>query len=144
MKGTFNATGIQEQGTYTLLPDGEYDASITKVVDKKAKSGNPMVAIQLTIFDNEYAGNWVWDNIVFAEGIMGRTKHFLHCIGEPYEGDKVQWDSDKWMNREVRILVARGEYNGRERNEVKGYILVEDNNDSTGDNTDKPDDDNPL
>jgi hypothetical protein len=72
----------------------------------------------------------VWDRIVIpkqgspAFGIMGRTMHFLHCIGEPYEGS-FAWNSDNWQGQVVKVEIGSREYNGKEYNEVRNYILEE-------------------
>jgi len=112
MKGTVNMSGIQEQGEYPLVPEAEYLFEIVEVVDGYSKNNDPMIAIKLVIKDGVYAGNWVWDNILIpsldssAVKILGRTKHFLHCIGEDYDGEEVTYDSDNWKYKEVYAEVG--------------------------------------
>ena len=51
-----------------------------------------MISIGMAVSRGERIGAWLWDNIIFpkpgspAERIIGRTKHFLHCLNEPCEG----------------------------------------------------------
>ena len=132
MKGKADTTGATENGGgYALIPDGEYTARIVEVADGSTKGGDPMITITLEIHSvEEWGGRKVWDRIVIpkqgspAFAIMGRTMHFLHCIGEPYEGTFI-WNSDNWQGQVVKVEIGSREYNGKEYNEVRNYILEE-------------------
>ena len=132
MKGKADSTGASESGSgYSLIPDDEYTAKIIEVVDGTTKGGDPMITLTLEIHSlKEWGGRKVWDRIVIpkvgssAYGIMGRTMHFLHCIGEPYEGT-FPWNTDNWQGQIVKIEIGKRTYNDKEYNEVKSYILEE-------------------
>lgn len=135
-KGTVNYEGIDEQeerqpGT-SLLPKGKYLFQITEKIDKTSAKGDPMVNITLQCQEDGFERNKVWDNIVIPNpnspsiGIAGRTKHFLHCIGEPYQG-QFNWDSDNWAWKKVYAnVVIKKLDSGKEINNVVGYVLDED------------------
>lgn len=134
MKGTTNMSGVQEQGSYVLPPEDIYNAEIAEVRDKESANGDPMVSIKLVITSGEYQDSWVWDNILIphlesrAAKILGRTKHFLHCIGEPYEGEEIEWDSDRWLWKKCKIRIvheAPNEYHKRIKATVAEYIIDE-------------------
>lgn len=134
MRGTVNMKNIQEGGSYVLPPEGSYNAEIAEVKDKTSSNGDPMVSIKLVITSGEYQDSWVWDNILIphldsqAAKILGRTKHFLHCIGEPYDGEEVKWDSDRWLWKKCRIHIiheAPNEYHKKPKGVVAEYILDE-------------------
>lgn len=131
MRYKANTTGISEQGVFEPIPSGTYTVKITNKSDKTTQNGDPMVNIELTIQGSgDYAGRKVWDNIVIPqEGspaikILGRTKHFLHCIGEPYEGD-IEIDSDAWLDKVITIVVGMDTYKGKKKNIVADYFLDE-------------------
>lgn len=111
MKYGIDTTGVEENKGFALLPEAAYDFVIAEKSDKETQGGDPMVNIKLVVDAGQYAGAPVWDNIVIPRAgspafkIMGRTKHFLHMIGEPYEG-KFTADSDKWVWKKVRARVA--------------------------------------
>lgn len=137
MKGICNMSKVKEQGVYVLPDEGEYDIEITTTKDKQTSSGDDMVSIVLTITSGNFEGAYVWDNIVIphldspAVKILGRTKHFLHCIGEPYDGEEVEWDSENWLYKKCRIKIdheAPNEHHKNTRGIVESYILVEDDN----------------
>jgi len=133
MKGQTNFNDVDEQeefGPRKLLPDGKYLFQITEIQDKETKNGDPMISVKLQCIDERYEDIWVWDNIVIPTpnspgwGIAGRTKHFLHCINEPFQGN-FSWDSDNWKYKKVKANVESETYNDKLKNVIKGYILKE-------------------
>jgi hypothetical protein len=136
MRGQANSTGVKPaDGTFELLPNGEYLFEIDSMKETETRHGDPMASIALKIAQGEYKGRFVYDNIVIPrEGspsfkIMGRTKHFLHCIAEPYE-DLFEYDTARWLFKRVKAVVktetqTEGQYAGRSRNVIASYILDE-------------------
>ena len=131
MKGQANYRNVKEQAMQVLLPEGEYVAEITAVKDKVTRNGDPMVAVLFTVIEGDWSDNSVWSNIVFLEVTdpdnppkgCGTTKHFLHVIGEPYEGD-FQWDSDNWKGRQLRITIKHEVFEGKTKNKVAGHDFL--------------------
>lgn len=129
-------SGVQEQGEFVLLPIGEYYTEIINKKDMESANGDPLVVVKLLVCRGEYKGiAWVWDNILIpplsspSAKILGRTKHFLHCIGEPYEGEEVAWNSDNWLGKEVKIKIDHeqpNKYHKFIKPIVVQYILDED------------------
>lgn len=136
MRGRTNTTGVKESdGTFELLNEGEYLFEIAEVGESTTQSGDPMGKLVLVVKDGEYKGQKVWDNIVIPnEGskawkIMGRTKFFLHCIGEPFEGE-FDWDSARWLYKTVRARIRHevqkeGKYAGKNKAVIETYLLDE-------------------
>jgi len=123
----------ENEGGYRILPSGTYMFEIQQTEDKMSSNKDEMVKITFSCIDDDYYGTPVWDNILFprpgskSEKIIGRTKHFLHCIGEPFQGD-FQVDTDNWQNKTVEIQVCKSEYenksgNKKPKNDVVKYIL---------------------
>lgn len=134
MKGSIDMTDIKEGGTFKIPTPGIYDCEIVEKIDtdkegnpKKTKNGDDIVLIKLLITDGEFSGCWMFDCICFAPGILGRTKHFLHCIGCKYEG-QLDWDSEDWLYKHVRVntdIEAANQYHKNDKAVVKNYILLE-------------------
>jgi len=130
MKYSTNMQDVEEGGNFELLPEGSYIFSIDQVEDKVTKNGDPMVSITLVVAKGDHAGRKVWDNIIFPElnspaiRIKGRTKHFLHCINEPFEG-KIEGNSDMWIGKAVSVIIFHDKYEGKTRAKVAEYILDE-------------------
>jgi len=135
MKGTVNMKDVKEGGSFTLPPEGIYEVEIIEIQDKESQNGDPMVSIKLMITEGEYKDKaWVWDNILIpssnspAAKILGRTKHFLHCINEPYEGEEVEYDSGAWNWKTCKIRITIEPPNSFHKNPraiVAEYVLDE-------------------
>ncbi len=131
MRGRINTTGVNERGVFDLLPKGKYYVKIVECAEKMTKNQDPMIFITMQILEGKYTGRKIFDNIIIPNAgspafkIMGRTKHFLHVIAEPYEGD-IEWDSSRWLFKQLKVEVFIDEYLGQKRNQVANYILEED------------------
>jgi hypothetical protein len=132
-----------ESGGFPLIPEGIYEVQIIDKADMvTTKNNDPMVNIKMEIFNGEQKGNWLWDNIVIpnvgspAYGIMGRTMHFLHVIGEPYQG-KFKTESERWLFRSLKVKVKhelqeKGKYKGKLLAKIQEYLFIkEEDNDPT-------------
>ena len=150
MKGTARNYGkVKESGMFELLPENDYAVEIARAraTDNNGelqvtKNGDPMVSVMLEVIEGEYKGRTVWTNIIIfnisdpndpPKG-AGIAKHFLHVIGEPYEGDFV-WDSDNWIGKQLKVTVKEGEYKGKPKNEVSNFDWI---NGRPEDTTDDP------
>ena len=133
MKGQVDMDKAQEQGI--IAPQDIYTAELIEKKDGTSKNGDPMVAIKLAIAEGEFRGKWVWDNIIISDDpespgykILGRSKHFLHCIAEPYEGKAVEWDSDRWIGRVCKIRIDHeppNEYHKMAKPIIVEYMLID-------------------
>lgn len=135
MRGRTNTSGIEENSGYKLLPEGDYHFEIDEIAEKTTSNQDPMAMITLKVIEGIFKNCNVWDNIVIpapnspAIKIMGRTKFFWHCIGEPYEGD-VSWDTSRWLHKRVWATVKHevqkeGKYAGKSKAVIANYILNE-------------------
>lgn len=129
MKGEANFTGVIEQGNFAPIPAGEYELRISNVVDKRTKNKDYMAVVEFEVIEGFYKGRKLWHNVVFLppdnKG-AGIAKHFLHVIGEPYQGDRVEFDTERWFNKKVKanVSVESSEWNGqlKERNAISYFV----------------------
>lgn len=134
MPGSLNTKGVQEQGNYKLPPKDKYDVEIVEVIAKTTKNKDPMIVVKLNICSGDYQGCYLWDNITLSDNpnspgysILGRTKRFLHCLGEEYEGE-FNWDENNWLGKIVKIRLDHeppNEYHDYKKAIVAQYILDE-------------------
>lgn len=111
MRKQTNMTNVKEGGDFILVEEGEHIAKIDEIREQVTENGDDMLTVKFTIIAGLSVDGWVWDNIIVSDNpnspgykILGRTKHFLHCIGEPYE-DIITIDTDNWKGKEVKIKV---------------------------------------
>ncbi|MFA5321190.1 MAG: DUF669 domain-containing protein [Smithella sp.] len=126
----YNMTGVEEGGNFELLPEGVYVVKIKNTEDEMSRAGDPMVAVTFEIIEGDKAGQFAWDRILFpkkgssAEKIRGRSMHFLHVIGEPYEGE-IEIDRYNWVGKKCKIFVRHEEYEGKRYARVQGHDFIE-------------------
>ena len=134
MRYKTDMNGVDEGGSFELLPEGTYICNIDEEIGEKiTKNGDPMALITLIVATGEHAGRKVWDNIIFPEPdspaikIKGRTKHFLHCLGLEYDGE-LSGDTDFWAGKAitVRVVHKKGD-DGVVRAKIAEHILDEGN-----------------
>lgn len=133
MNGHINTTGISEAGDFTPIPKGEYYFDIAEIGESTTKNNDPMAKLTLIVNQGEYINRRVFDNIIIPSpsspgwGIVGRTKRFLHAIGEPYEGE-FKWDTNNWLHKSVKAGVKHeiqkeGKNAGQPKAVITHYIL---------------------
>lgn len=129
------ADALENTNDYVLVPEGVFGAEIIEVGDKKTSNGDPMANVKYKLLDGGQRGRTLYDNIVIpipgspAFKIMGRTMHFLHVIGQPYEGTFTV-DTDKWVGQRLRVLVKHklqkvGKYAGQMQANVNGHDFID-------------------
>lgn len=103
-----------EQYEFPLVPEGTYEVMLTEKADNVTKEiGDPMVKIVCEIQQGEFKNYCLFDNIVIplvgspSFKIMGRTMHFLHVLGEPYQG-QFKTNSDNWLWKKFNVKVKHG------------------------------------
>jgi len=150
MQVSRNYDDHEEQEGFRCLPDGNYMFEILEKEDTYSKDDDVMIKITLRcIEEGEYEGIYVWDNILLPEPdsrahkIIGRSKRFLHAIGEPYQGN-FDTDTDDWVGKTVEAKIILSEYTqgpkkGKPKNDVNGYLLSEPQQSEKKNNTDKID-----
>ena len=136
MKGTVSMAGVTEQmGNISPLPGkGIYEVDIVLVKERMTEKNDPMPSIKLQIISGKFKDCWVWDNILTpqpeseAAKILGRTKHFLHCLGEEFEGDEISWNTDNWIGKRIKIRIDHedpNQYHKFTKAIIAEYILEE-------------------
>lgn len=139
-----NMTNVQESkgGGGPKCPPGLYLFQVVDYKTKTTKNKDPMILAEFHVVrdingSEVCCGARVYDNITIpnvgspAFSIMGLTKHFLHCIGEPYEGE-INIDPDAWIGRQFWAKIFHEPYTKPGALEptmfpkVQEYLLEED------------------
>ena len=124
MEINVDMTDVTEGGVFVTIPEGQYTVQIKEATDGHSKAGDPMINVMMEVVVGEFAGAKLWDNILFPPAdstrakILGRSMHFLHCIGEPYEG-KFKVQTENWPYQKCSIMVKH-----EQPNEYHSYVKV--------------------
>lgn len=147
------------QERFQLLKEGEYDAVIESSVDKtSANSGNPMMDMTISVFDETGKQHDVRDFLVFTKAMMWKVIRFSQAAGltKDYEAGKLCSEVAIGNRVRVKVVIEQGseipadKLKGKpagsrysDKNKIDDYIVV-----STGAPTTDvppfPDDDIPF
>jgi len=123
MKHTTNAPKEPE---YKILEPGDYDFIVNDAVEKKSKSGNPMIELKLMVgtHPNEKG---VYDYLVFDGKSEWKLDAFLHCIGRyPGVGVEMEIDPMDFVGEKGHVKIKVETYNGNKSNKVQSYMFDRD------------------
>lgn len=92
---------------FQLLPPGEYDAVIESSIDKvSANSGNPMMDITLSVYDEQGKPHAVRDFLVFTKAMMWKVIHFSQSTGMVVQYQNGQLCSMLAQGKNVRVKIG--------------------------------------
>lgn len=101
------------------LPEGVYDAAISKVEQVVSKSsGNPMLKVEFNILDDEFSGRKVWANYVLTEAALWKVQELFQSLGLD-TSTVVEMDTDELVGLTCKVKVVQREYEGTIQNEIK-------------------------
>lgn len=125
---------------FKLLKEGEYDAVIQNSIDKvSANSGNHMIDLTLSVFDEEGRTHSVRDFLVFTKAMMWKVIHCANSAGVMDDYTNKRFCSDVIQGKRVRVKIVIEEgseisvdkLNGKtlgskypSKNKVEDYIIV--------------------
>ncbi len=128
---------------FQLLKEGEYDAIIKSSEDKvSANSGNPMMDMTITVFDEQGKAHDVRDFLVFTKAMMWKVVHFADSAGISKEYEEGKLCSDIVIDKHVRVKVAieqgkeipHDKLNGKplgskypDKNKIEDYLKKDEN-----------------
>lgn len=95
---------------YQILNEGEYDAVITSSSDTQSKTGNGMMDITVSVFDEHGKAHDVRDFLVFTKQMMWKIVHFSDSAGvlKEYEEGKLCSELIVGKRVKVRIIIEEG------------------------------------
>jgi hypothetical protein len=96
---------------FQLMKEGIYDAVITASQDTtSANSGNPMMDMTVTVYDENGKTHDVRDFLVFTKQMMWKVVHFAESAGILKEYESGKLCSQTAINRtvQVKIVVEQG------------------------------------
>lgn len=109
-----NYSGVDEAMEFEPLPENVYPVEIEKVEEKQTRNGDPLIRIRYKVVSGKCKNRKLFDQVVLFQGDAkgaGITKHFLHVIGEPYEGE-FEIEPDNWIGKQLNVkVIVDSEYN---------------------------------
>lgn len=119
----FTPRSEEELDTRTLLPAGEYAATVTQASEEVSKSsGNEQIHLVLKVKDDQGNQNTVHDYLLEAMG--GKLRHFCASAGLMSEYDAGQLTAQDCSGQDVRVRlgIEKGSEKYPDKNVVKDYL----------------------
>lgn len=126
---------------FQLMKEGEYDAIISASQDRvSANSGNPMMDMTVTVFDDNGKSHDVRDFLVFTNTMMWKVIHCADSAGLIKEYEAGQFCSELVIGKRVRVkitieqggLIAEDKLKGKplgskypDKNKIEDYVMKE-------------------
>ena len=123
----YNFEDNNKDKSFSLIPDGIYDARVEAVEERVARSNNHYKQITFRLFGPhaekvKINNRLIWDNLVLLQQVEWKIQNLLYACGLPYEGTVTL--SDGWeelIGKELKLGIGSEEYQGQKRNDVKNY-----------------------
>lgn len=96
---------------FVLIPEGDYNVTISSVEESKTQKGDEMWKLKLTIDDGEYKGKTILTQLVFNDGGYGNIKKLYSSIF----GTKLpkNCETADILDESVIATVVHSDYNGK-------------------------------
>ena len=96
---------------FVLVPEGDYEVTITEVNVSETQKGDEMWKLKLAINDGEYKGKTLFTQLVFNDGGYGNIKKLYSAIF----GSKLpkNCETSDILDEQVIVTVVHTEYNGK-------------------------------
>src|SRR4051812_39898323 len=98
-----------EAERFQLLKDGEYDAVVSKSEDKRSSTGNSMLDMTLTVYDENGKQHLIRDFLVFTKPMTWKIIHFAKSAGLKQVYDSRRLCSDTAIHANVRVRIGKDE-----------------------------------
>lgn len=123
----FNYEVLTEQEAmeerFNLLKEGEYDAVITASSDAQSKTGNPMMDMTVSVYDENGKAHDVRDFLVFTSKMMWKVIHFAESAGCLPGYEDGQLCSEMAVGKRVRVKINVEEGSEIPQDKLKGKSL---------------------
>ncbi len=95
---------------FQLIKEGIYEGVITASQDTQSKTGNPMMDMTVTVYDENGKGHEIRDFLVFTKQMMWKVVHFCDSAGVLKEYESGNFCSEIAINKRVmvKIVVEQG------------------------------------
>lgn len=94
------------------LEEGIYELEITKVEEKVASSGNPMLTVEFST-----DGRKIWENYVLIDKCLFKLKELFDALGID-TSEIVEMDVQDLVGSNVKARVIQDEYDNRILNRI--------------------------
>lgn len=111
------------QARFQLLKEGIYDAVIASSSDSQSKTGNPMMDMTVSVYDDNGKAHDVRDFLVFTPQMMWKVVHFAESSGLSKEYESGALCSKVAVGKRVKVKIVVEEGSEIPQDKLKGKSL---------------------
>ena len=122
---------IQQESTFTLLPEGDYDFKVINFErawydgsDKIPPCNKAIITIKI---ETPHGDAEIKENFFLTTKTEGLLSAFFGSIGQKKKGEPLRMNWNKVIGSTGRVKIGFREYNGNNYNTVKRWLSPEDN-----------------
>lgn len=121
-KRTLDFTNVKEGSDIRpkRKPAGEYLATVVSVTDKESKAGNDMWLFVVKLDVDSTATYPI--HCTLTEESLWKLRAFMMACGAAIGKKRISIDPNKFVGRQLGIILEDGEYDGKEKSDVAGFI----------------------
>lgn len=121
---------IQDDGEFTLLPEGDYDFTVKEFTRGTSRNGDNMAILKLEVKGADGATTMITENIVLLQNTIWKISSFLRSVGLKKHGERVRMRFKESVGLSGRCHVIQDEYidtHGKKRtnNKIDQYYDLE-------------------
>lgn len=121
---TFTPRSKEERESDGLIPEGTYDACVTKAEEQTSRtSGSAMIKLTLCVWDAEGRQRTVFDYLVFQTNSLWKVESFCEANGllGKYDQGKFGAEDCEGKSFRVKLGIKKGSGEYGDQNAVKAY-----------------------
>jgi hypothetical protein len=106
-----------------LMPEGEYGFEVISSQDAISKKGNPMIALELGVFNKDGGMRKVKDWLLASFAF--KLRHFCDCVGllPQYQSGSLCAEDCQGRTGTCKVAIKKAEGNYPPKNEIKDYVV---------------------
>lgn len=116
-----------QANAFRVWPRGAYDFEVLTAIDKRSKSGNEMVELELRVHDRDGKTRKLRDWLVESEGVAYKVRHFAAATGMLAQYEKGELKTDQMPGKTGRCKLGIEKGNDKypdDRNKIDDYIAA--------------------
>ncbi|MDI6794806.1 MAG: DUF669 domain-containing protein [bacterium] len=75
---------IDDVQDFSPIPDGQYLSRLSEIEETTTQYGDELWKLRFEVIEGEYAGRYIFDNMVFSKAALKRVKLICSRLGIDY------------------------------------------------------------
>jgi len=113
---------VDDLDDFTPLPDDDYLCKLAEIEEATTQSGDDLWKLRFEVVEGEYAGRYIFDNLVFSAKALKRAKLICSRLGIDVSGE-VDLTPELLLNKVCILTVTTEEYEDSEGKTKKRNVV---------------------